>query len=236
MMRIQRALSNHEWMNERIALVDGGMTLAEANAELDRREREKTAIHAVDPSLLKSSEWIFARNRERLLELKSEMGKQQTLIAQSNDAVGRMWFLNQMKVLDAYVEFLRRHEIFNPRCGGQLLDWIERSGNPAITIFVLEDAYNHLLCRAPAEPETPPTIITQPQSITVAPLEQAEFSVVCIGWQPLDCQWMINVQPIPGEHAKRARYQTTTSEYNDGALFCCRISNKFGSIFLIQPV
>ena len=149
--------------------------VAEANAELDRREREKTAIHAVDPSLLKSSEWIFARNRERLLELKSEMGKQQTLIAQSNDAVGRMWFLNQMKVLDAYVEFLRRHEIFNPRCGGQLLDWIERSGNPAITIFVLEDAYDHLLCRAPAEPETPPTIITQPQSITVAPLEQARI-------------------------------------------------------------
>ena len=50
------------------------------------------------------------------------------------------------------------------------------------------------------------------------------------GSWPLEFQWLVNLQEIPGEHAKRARYQTTTSEYNDGALFCCRISNRLGQI------
>lgn len=206
-------------------------------------------IRPVDPSLLKSDRWIFARNRERLLELKSEMEKQQAVVAATNDAAGKMWFASQGKILDAYIEFLRRHEVtFNPRHGDRLLEWIGKNGNPVITISVLEEAYNHLLARGPAEPETPPSITKQPESVTVAPLELATFSVEVSGSNPMEYQWFIatavskqsfkearpeGLQPIPGEEAKRARYQTVATEYSDGALFMVRITNKFGSVMSI---
>src|SRR5260370_5392907 len=164
------------------------------------------------------------------------MEKQKAAVSNGNDAVGRMQFFNQMKVLDAYVEFLLRHEFtFNPRHGDQLLHWIERSGSPAITIFVLEEAYQHLRGRAPAEPEIPPTIISQPKSVEAEPLELVTFSVVAQGSCPLEYQWLVcggltGLQPIPGEHSKRPSYSTVATEYSDENLYCCRISNKFGTI------
>jgi hypothetical protein len=195
-------------------------------------------IQKPDESLLaiiKTDEEIFGSTRSQVKFLKDAMETFSGEIARSTDATVRLRWIEQSKIIEAYSEFLRRHELFDPSQGHKLLDWLRSNGNPAITIFELERAYRALIARpVEAEPE-PPTITKQPESISIVGGELATFSVEVSGSKPFTYQWIVDgSQPIPG--ATLPRYQTVATEYSDQKLYCCRIENKFGSIMSVAAI
>jgi hypothetical protein len=196
-------------------------------------------IKDVDESLFVSNDELFRKSRAELKDLREKMQQMLPVIQESNNAFARFRFSSQMQILDVWMNWLDGplHGSFDAAAGYKLLEWIKQSkGDVPITPALLDEAYARLKAPVPIpEPEAPPTIIVQPKSVEAAPLEMASFNVVAQGSGPLSYQWLIafslvNVQEIPGEDAKRSSYQTVASEYSDGSLYCCRVSNKFGSV------
>ena len=76
---------------------------------------------------------------------------------------------------------------------------------------------------------TPPTIITQPQSQTVAPGTTVTFTVAASGSMPLSYQWMENGTAIPG--ATSSSYTTPPVTLSDNnAQFAVVVSNGSGTV------
>lgn len=76
---------------------------------------------------------------------------------------------------------------------------------------------------------TPPSITTQPASVTVTAPAQASFSVVATGTAPLSYQWRRNGVAIPG--ATSATYVLNPTAVGDsGALFTVDVSNSANTV------
>lgn len=202
------------------------------NGVLQKRREAFLADHQiqdVDESILVN---IFEKSREELKQLHERMQRELPVALRSNNPAFLLRFKDQLLALEAYENFLLWHQQFDTKDGYKLLEWFTKNGRPAITTFTIDQAAASLrrATATPPEPEVAPIIVKQPESITVAPLEPAVFEIEVQGSEPLEFQWTINCQLIPGEDAKRPKYTTIASEYNDGAIFTCRVQNKFGSI------
>lgn len=208
-----------------------------------------TEIQEVDESIFVSIDELFRKTRAELKELREKMQPMALTIQSSNNAVARFRFSSQLQMLDVWENWLDSplHESFDAVQGYKLFEWIKQRGDVPITSDLLNQAHARL--KAPElvpEAEMPPTIITQPKSVEAAPLELITFSVGVSGSKPMEYQWLIatavskqpfeetqlleGLQLIPGEDAMRPNYRTAASEFNDGAVFLCRISNKFGQV------
>jgi hypothetical protein len=75
----------------------------------------------------------------------------------------------------------------------------------------------------------PPSIYTHPGNQTIFEGEQATFSVLASGTQPLSYQWQRNQVVIPG--ATSSSYTLTTTIDDDGAMFRCVVTNAAGDAF-----
>ncbi len=73
-----------------------------------------------------------------------------------------------------------------------------------------------------------PTITSQPASQVVSSGEQASFSVVAQGSDPLGYQWSRNGMLIDG--AAAPTYTTAATESDDGAAFSVVVSNPAGTV------
>ena len=202
------------------------------NGVLAKRRESFLADHPiqqdVDESILVN---IFEKSREELKELHERMQRELPAAKRSSNMAFFLRFREQLSALEAYEQFLLWHPKFDTQEGNKLLEWFERNGRPAITTFTIDQAAASLkrATAAPPEPEVAPIIVKQPGSISVAPLEPATFSVEVVGTKPLEFQWLVKgCELIVG--ANSPKYMTFASEYSDGKLYCCRISNKFGSI------
>ncbi|HEY1491646.1 MAG TPA: immunoglobulin domain-containing protein, partial [Steroidobacteraceae bacterium] len=78
-----------------------------------------------------------------------------------------------------------------------------------------------------ADPAIAPTITSQPASQVVSSGQQASFSVVAAGSDPLAYQWRRNGTEIGG--AASPTYTTPATESDDGAQFSVVVSNSAGS-------
>ncbi len=114
------------------------------------------------------------------------------------------------------------------------LDAINRWSRPmddirVMGITTLTHANRFDLITTPTTPTTTPSIITQPEAVTVMAGEDARFSVVSTGSDPLSYQWFRDGSPIAG--ATNARYTVTDTNSSDsGRIYSCEVSNGVGSI------
>jgi autotransporter-associated beta strand protein len=76
---------------------------------------------------------------------------------------------------------------------------------------------------------TPPSIITQPQDLTLIPGQSATFSVVAIGNAPLSYQWYFNTStPLPGATATTLILPSVQA--SDAGSYSVLVSNNLGSV------
>jgi hypothetical protein len=190
----------------------------------------RAEIREVDESIFVSNDELFRKTRAELKELREKMKQMLPAIQQSNNAFARFRFSTQSQTLATWQQWLDHpmHGSFDSTQGYQLLP----KGDVPITAYLLDQAYAHLKVPEPVvpEPEVTPIIIRQPESVIAAALELASFNVVAEGSAPLEYQWLMNGQVISGEPAQRPRYETVCTEFNNGAVFTVRVSNKFGSV------
>ena len=74
----------------------------------------------------------------------------------------------------------------------------------------------------------PPSIVTQPASVTVAPAEPATFSVVPGGTGPFSYKWQRNGSDITGATART--YMLTNAQLSgSGSAFRCVVTNSYGT-------
>ena len=73
----------------------------------------------------------------------------------------------------------------------------------------------------------PPSITTQPQSLTVNQGANATFSVSVVGTTPLSFQWRLNGGPISG--ATQASYTRTSAQPADAGDYSVVVTNAFGT-------
>src|SRR5262249_44608317 len=73
-----------------------------------------------------------------------------------------------------------------------------------------------------------PIIITQPQSLTVNPGQDAAFSVTALGTAPLSYQWQFNSNTIPGATANS--FTRTNAQSADAGAYSVVITNSGGSV------
>ncbi|HEX8459527.1 MAG TPA: PQQ-dependent sugar dehydrogenase [Pyrinomonadaceae bacterium] len=76
--------------------------------------------------------------------------------------------------------------------------------------------------------QTPPSIVTHPQSRSVAAGQPVTFTVSATGSAPLQYQWQRNNENIPGANAESYSLEPATFD-DDGAQFRCIVTNAFGS-------
>lgn len=204
------------------------------NGGLDRLHPEwRAEIREVDESIFLSNDELFRKSRVELKELHDRMQNMLPEVQRSNNAFAGFRFSTQLQLLDMWSNWLDWPiHAFDATNGYKLLDWIrQRKGDVPITAHLLDEAYAHFKALEPVpEPEVVPIIIRQPQSVVAEPLELASFNVVAEGSSPLSYEWMMNGKIISGEHSKRSSYQTVTTEFNNGAIFTCSVSNRFGQI------
>ena len=74
----------------------------------------------------------------------------------------------------------------------------------------------------------PPSIVDQPQSLTVTQSQEAAFSVTAVGTTPLSCQWLLNSAPISG--ATDTDYTVVSAQQTDAGSYSVIITNSQGSI------
>jgi sugar lactone lactonase YvrE len=74
----------------------------------------------------------------------------------------------------------------------------------------------------------PPSIATQPSSLTVTQNQSATFSVTASGTGPLSFQWQFNSAPISG--ATATSYTVTNSVATNAGVYSVTVTNSFGSI------
>ena len=76
---------------------------------------------------------------------------------------------------------------------------------------------------------TPPSIVIQPQGISIEPGTDVSFSVDATGSQPLKYQWMFNGTPIAGANDSILNISNTGRE-NDVGTYSVSVSNQHGSV------
>ncbi|HEX8128272.1 MAG TPA: PQQ-dependent sugar dehydrogenase [Pyrinomonadaceae bacterium] len=76
--------------------------------------------------------------------------------------------------------------------------------------------------------QTPPSIVTHPQSRSVAAGQPVTFTVSATGSTPLQYQWQRNNVNIPGANSESYSLEPATFD-DDGAQFRCVVTNAFGS-------
>lgn len=74
----------------------------------------------------------------------------------------------------------------------------------------------------------PPTLLTQPQSQTRSAGENAAFSIVASGFQPMSFQWRWNGDPIAG--ATDSTYTRSSVQLSDAGNYSVVISNSVGTV------
>src|SRR5439155_468329 len=74
----------------------------------------------------------------------------------------------------------------------------------------------------------PPSITTQPQSLTVTQTQDAAFSVTAAGTAPLSYQWLFNSAPISG--ATATNYTVTNAQSTNGGSYSVVVTNGYGSV------
>lgn len=190
----------------------------------------RAEIKEVDESIFISNDALFRMTRDELKNLRDRMQEMAQAVSLSNNAAAQFRFSAQSQTLRTWQNWLDypTHTFFDSTQGYKLLP----KNDAPITPYLLDQAWAHLMppIPVPVEPELPPTIISQPKDVVVEPLEMATFSIFAQGSQPLDFQWMMNGEKISGEDAQRPRYETVCTEFNNGATFSCRVSNRFGEI------
>jgi hypothetical protein len=186
-------------------------------------------IREVDESIFISNDELFRMSRVELKELRDRMLEMAQAVSLSNNAFAQMRFSTQSQTLTTWQQWLDypTHTFFDSTQGYKLL----LKGDVPITAYLLDQAYARLV-KAPefVEPEIPPTISVQPKSVVAEPLELVTFSVFAQGSQPMDFAWLLNEEEIFGPDAKKSSYSTVCTEFNNGAVFSCRVSNRFGQI------
>jgi hypothetical protein len=116
---------------------------------------------------------------------------------------------------DASGNFHRRF-FYQPDQYAGILDAITNSSSDEIGGFIIESTV------------TPPTILAQPQSQTVAVGSTATFSVTASGTAPLSYFWRRNSSYIIG--ATNSAYSTNNVQATDsGTQFSCLVSNAYGT-------
>jgi DNA-binding beta-propeller fold protein YncE len=81
---------------------------------------------------------------------------------------------------------------------------------------------------SPAMVGAPPTITTQPTSLTLGPGSTATFTVVATGTAPLGYQWLRNGAPVGADNASYTIQ--TISMADSGATFTVLVSNTAGTV------
>jgi DNA-binding beta-propeller fold protein YncE len=74
----------------------------------------------------------------------------------------------------------------------------------------------------------PPSIVAQPQSLTVTQNQSAAFSVTPAGTTPLSCQWLFNSAPISG--ATATNYTVINAQSTNAGSYSVVITNSLGSV------
>jgi hypothetical protein len=74
----------------------------------------------------------------------------------------------------------------------------------------------------------PPSIVAQPQSLTVTQSQSAVFSVTAVGTTPLSCQWWFNSAPISG--ATATNYTLSSAQATNAGSYSVVVTNVLGSI------
>jgi hypothetical protein len=77
------------------------------------------------------------------------------------------------------------------------------------------------------DPDTPPIIVSQPESQSVNPTAPVSFSVTVTGTGPLSYQWRKDGTPVPG--GTDSTYTIASAEQSDEGSYRCRVSNPAGS-------
>ncbi len=85
-----------------------------------------------------------------------------------------------------------------------------------------------LLNQLTIHPAQPPSITTQPSSLVVNTRSNARFTVVASGTGPLNYQWRINANPIPG--ATSANYDIPSVSAADAGSYDVVVSNAADSV------
>src|SRR6185437_6466924 len=75
---------------------------------------------------------------------------------------------------------------------------------------------------------TPPAIISQPQSVAVAPAQPAQFTVTASGSRPLNYQWQFGSGAIPG--ATDSSYSIASAQPVNAGNYTVTVTNNFGSV------
>ncbi len=96
------------------------------------------------------------------------------------------------------------------------LYYLQRGGSPAGQVHRVRFAQNQ-----------PPSITQHPQNLTVAPGQQATFTVAASGSQPLGFQWQRNGANVSGATSATLSFTAATSD--NGATYRAVVSNSFGT-------